>query len=45
MTYTITMDIFIDDDNIIEDEVLKEALEDMMGLVTISNFKVLDVND
>ena len=45
MTYTIKMDIFIDDDNIIEDEDLKEAIKEMMNMVTISNFKVLDIND
>ena len=45
MTYTIKMDIFIDDDNIIEDEDLKEAIKEMMNMVAISNFKVLDIND
>ena len=41
MTYTVKMDIFIDDDNIIEDYALKEALQEMMNMVTISDFKVL----
>ena len=45
MTYTVKMDIFIDDDNIIEDYALKEALQEMMNMVTISDFKVLDVTD
>lgn len=45
MTYTVKMDIFIDDDNIIEDYALKEALQEMMNMVTISDFKVLDITD
>ena len=44
MTYTVKMDIFIDDD-IIDDYVLKEAIQEMMNMVTISDFKVLDVTD
>lgn len=45
MTYTVSMDIFIDDDNILKDYALKEAIQEMMNMVTISNFKVLDVTD
>lgn len=45
MTYTVSMDIFIDDDNIMEDYALKEAIEEMMNMVTISDFKVLEVTD
>jgi hypothetical protein len=45
MTYTISMDIFVDDDNIMEDDILEEAIKDMMNMVAISNFKVLEIND
>ena len=45
MTYTITMDIFIDDDNIMGDNELEDAIEEMLNMVTIHNFKVLEVND
>ena len=45
MTYTISMDIFVDDDNIMENDALEEAIKDMMNMVTISNFKVLEIND
>ena len=45
MTYTITMDIDVDDDNIIEDNELEDAIKEMMNIVTIKNFKVLEVND
>ena len=45
MTYTITMDIFIDDDNIMGDNELEDAIEEMLNMVTIHNFKVLEVKD
>ena len=45
MTYTVKMDIFIDDDNIMGDNELEDAIEEMMNIVTIKNFRVLEVND
>ena len=45
MTYTITMDIDVDDDNIMEDNELEDAVKEMLNMVTIHNFKVLEVND
>ena len=45
MTYTIMMDINIDDDNIMEDTELEDAIKEMLNIVTIHNFKVLEVND
>jgi hypothetical protein len=45
MTYTISMDIFVDDDNIMEDDALEEAIKDMMNMVSVSNFRVLEIND
>ena len=44
MTYTVTMDIDIDDDNM-EDNELEDAVKEMLNMVTIHNFKVLEVND
>lgn len=45
MTYTVTMDIDVDDDNIMEDKELEDAIKEMMNIVTIKNFRVLEVND
>ena len=45
MTYTVMMDINIDDDNIMKDTELEDAIEEMLNIVTIYNFKVLEVND
>ena len=45
MTYTVTMDIDVDDDNIMEDNELEDAIKEMMNIVTIKNFRVLEVND
>ena len=45
MTYTITMDVDVDDDNIMEDNELEDAIKEMMNIVTIKNFRVLEVND
>lgn len=45
MTYTIMMDINVDDDNIMEDAELEDAIKEMMNIVTIDNFRVLEVND
>ena len=45
MAYTITMDIDVDDDNIMEDNELEDAVKEMLNMVTIHNFKVLEVND
>ena len=45
MIYTIMMDINIDDDNIMEDTELEDAIKEMLNIVTIYNFKVLEVND
>ena len=45
MTYTITMDIDVDDDDNMEDNELEDAVKEMLNMVTIHNFKVLEVND
>lgn len=45
MTYTVTMDIDVDDDNIMEDNELEDAIKEMMNIVTIHNFSVLEIND
>ena len=45
MIYTVMMDINIDDDNIMKDTELEDAIEEMLNIVTIYNFKVLEVND
>ena len=45
MTYTVMMDIDIDDDSIMEDTELEDAIKEMLNIVTIYNFKVLEVND
>ena len=45
MTYTVSMDIDVDDDNIMEDNELEDVVKEMLNMVTIHNFKVLEVND
>lgn len=45
MTYTVSMDINIDDDNIMEDKELEDAIKEIMNIVTIKNFRVLEVTD
>lgn len=45
MTYSIMMDVNVDDDNIMEDWELEDAIKEMLNMVTISDFKVLDVTD
>ena len=45
MTYTVVMDIDVDDDNIMEDNELEDAIKEMMNIVSISNFKVLEIKE
>ena len=45
MTYTVSMDIFIDDDNIMEDWELEDAIKEMLNMVDIEHFRVLDITD
>jgi len=47
MIYTVKFDLDIDDDNIIEDEVIREFLKDYLNSasITIRDVEILDVND
>lgn len=47
MIYTVQMDVCIDDNEIYSDEVIKEIVEEGMGVVSayVDNIKVLEVND
>lgn len=47
MTYTIKMDLFIDDDKILSDEEVVEAVKELINSTTIefNNIQVVDVND
>lgn len=45
MVYTVVMDIDIDDDEIMEDDKLEDAIKEMLNMVMIREFKVLEIND
>ena len=45
MTYTITMDIDIDDDEIMKDAELEDAIKEMLNMISIEHFRVLDITD
>ena len=47
MVYTVQMDLYIDDDKIYSDEVIKEIIEEGMSVVSASvdHIRVIDVND
>ena len=45
MTYSIMMDVNVDDDNIMEDWELEDAIKEMLNMVSIEHFRVLDITD
>jgi len=47
MTYTVKLDLFIDDDNILEDEALIEYLKEILrcGNIDVKDGQILDIND
>lgn len=47
MTYTLSLDFWIDDDEIIPNEELVEVLEEILNGTAwgVNNIRVLDVND
>lgn len=47
MIYTIKFDMCIDDDEIIDDETIKDFLKDHMGSASIDvyDIEILDIND
>ena len=40
MTYLIMMDVNVDDDNIMEDWELEDAIKEMLNMVSIEHFRV-----
>ena len=47
MVYTIQMDLYIDDDEIYSDEVIKEVIEESMSVssASVDHIRVIEVND
>ena len=45
MTYSIMMDVNVDDDNIMEDWELEDAIKEMLNMVGVEHFRVLDITD
>ena len=47
MVYTVQMDLYIDDDEIYSDEVIKEVIEEGMSVASTSvdHIRVIEVND
>lgn len=47
MTYTVKLDLFIDEEGISDDEIIKDFIKESMDSAAISvrNIQVLEVND
>ena len=47
MVYTVQMDLYIDDDEIYSDEVIKEVIEEGMSVASanVDHIRVIEVND
>lgn len=47
MVYTIQMDLYIDDDEIYSDEDIRNTIEEIMSVASVSvdHIKIIEVND
>ena len=47
MVYTVQMDLYVDDDEIYSDEVIKEVIEEGMSVssASVDHIRVIEVND